>query len=64
MIQIPHLELNLFPKCRNEIIFFIFCTTKSPGTVEKNKINNQKEQFYFYSSFGKIRVGGFRKSEK
>ena len=30
----------------------------------KNKNINQQEQFYFYSSFGKIRVGGSRKSEK
>ena len=30
----------------------------------KNKNINQQEQFYFYSSFGKIRVGESHKSEK
>ena len=50
MIQIPWFTI---------FSFLFFCKTKTPG--KKIIIN---EQFYLYSSFGKVRVGRFRKSEK
>ena len=65
MMQIPHLELILFflTKINAGNKSFIFGMTKTPGSAKKIKIIIN-EQFHFYSSFGKIRVGRFRKSEK
>ena len=46
-----------------EVNHFLFLQNLNSRVGEKNKNINKQEQFYFYSSFGNIRVGGFRKSE-
>ena len=62
MIQIPHLE-QIFFKMQLEN-HFLFLQNLNSRVGGKNKNINQQAQFYFYSSFGKIRLGGFRNSEK